>query len=55
MRSAQIAIRDAQRAYAMYRAAKLAGAPFDPLMAVAAGVEIATSALTTYEQTVGTY
>jgi len=55
MRTAQIAIRDAERAYAMYKAVRMAGAPFDPILAISAGISVASSALTTYEQTVGTY
>jgi hypothetical protein len=55
MRSAQIAIRDAERAYAMYKAVRMAGAPFDPVLALSAGISIASSALTVYEQTVGSY
>jgi hypothetical protein len=55
MRQVQIAIRATQRAYEAYKLAKLGGAAFDPLLAISAGADIASSILTTYESTVGNY
>jgi hypothetical protein len=55
MRQVQIAIRNTQRALSAYKAAKLAGAAFDPLLAISAGIDIVSAGVTTYEATVGTY
>jgi hypothetical protein len=55
MRQVQQAARSAQRAIQMYKAVKLAGAAFDPILALSAGVDLASGALTVYEQTVGNY
>ena len=55
MRNAQQAIRATQRALDAYKLAKLSGAAFDPILALSAGIDIASSALYAYEQTVGNY
>jgi hypothetical protein len=55
MHSVQIAVRDAERAYTMYKLARMGEAAFDPILAISTGISIVSSGLSVYESTVGTY